>query len=53
MADRNLLYASITVFVNLTNSYDTQDILPELAELAKFSKHHVPEEHEKVGHEQR
>ncbi|XP_064596944.1 protein unc-45 homolog B-like [Liolophura sinensis] len=45
--DKMILYASITVFVNLTNSYDKQDVMPELVELAKFAKQHVPEEHPK------
>uniref|UniRef100_A0A1I8HB29 TPR_REGION domain-containing protein n=1 Tax=Macrostomum lignano TaxID=282301 RepID=A0A1I8HB29_9PLAT len=30
--------------------YDKQDIMPEMVELAKFAKHHVPKEHEKDGH---
>ncbi|XP_048256515.1 protein unc-45 homolog B-like [Haliotis rufescens] len=45
--EKNVAYAAITIMVNLTNSYDKQDIMPELIELAKFSKQHVPEEHEK------
>ncbi|KAJ6225190.1 hypothetical protein RDWZM_003735 [Blomia tropicalis] len=44
--DLSVLFGVVTTFVNLTNSYDKQDILPELIELAKFSKQHVPEEHE-------
>ena len=32
--------------VNVTNSYDKQEINPEMLELAKFAKHHIPEEHE-------
>jgi len=39
-------YGVITTFVNLTNSYDVQEITPEMLELAKFAKHHVPEAHE-------
>uniref|UniRef100_A0A0B7B3H2 Protein unc-45 homolog B n=2 Tax=Arion vulgaris TaxID=1028688 RepID=A0A0B7B3H2_9EUPU len=46
-ADMNTTYASVTVLVNCTNSYDKQDIMPELVELAKFAKQHIPEEHEK------
>lgn len=34
--------------VNLTNSYDKQEVLPEMIELAKFAKQHVPTEHHKV-----
>ena len=39
------LYGIITTFVNLTNSYEKNEILPEMIELAKFAKQHVPEEH--------
>ena len=46
--ERNMTYACVTVLVNLTNSYDKQDIMPEMVELAKFAKQHVPEEHEMV-----
>lgn len=45
--DMNVIYGTISTFVNLTNSYDKQEILPEMLELAKFAKQHVPEEHEK------
>ncbi|RWS10668.1 Protein unc-45-like protein [Dinothrombium tinctorium] len=45
--DMSILYGAITTFVNLTNSYDKKEILPEMLELAKFAKQHVPEEHEK------
>ncbi|KAI8764635.1 protein unc-45 B, partial [Biomphalaria glabrata] len=45
--ERNTTYACVTVLVNCTNSYDKQDIMPELLELAKFAKQHVPEEHAK------
>ncbi|ESP02238.1 hypothetical protein LOTGIDRAFT_224978 [Lottia gigantea] len=45
--EKNRVYATITIFVNLTNSYDKPDIMPELIEMAKFAKQHVPEEHEK------
>ena len=34
------------MLVNLTNSYEKQEIMPELIELAKFAKHHIPQEHE-------
>ena len=44
----SLMYAASVLFVNLTNSNDKQDIAPEMVELAKFSKQHVPEEHPKV-----
>ena len=32
--------------VNLTNSFDKQEISDEMVKLAKFVKHHVPVEHE-------
>ena len=35
--------------MNCTNSYDVKEVIPELVQLAKFSKQHVPEEHPKVG----
>lgn len=47
-ADKNILYPAASVFVNLTNSYEKPDIMPEMIELAKYSKQHVPEDHEKV-----
>ena len=39
-------YGVVTVFVNCTNSFEKQEIMPEMLELAKFAKHHIPEEHE-------
>ncbi|XP_055959152.1 protein unc-45 homolog B isoform X2 [Patella vulgata] len=45
--DKNSVYASVTILVNLTNSYDKQDVMPELIEMAKFAKQHVPEDHPK------
>jgi len=41
-----VLYPIITTLVNLLNAYDKQEVIPELIELAKFAKHHIPEEHE-------
>ncbi|XP_033727362.1 LOW QUALITY PROTEIN: protein unc-45 homolog A-like [Pecten maximus] len=46
-AEKNILYPASTVFVNITNSYDQKEIVPEMVELAKYAKQHVPEEHEK------
>ncbi|CAH1772776.1 unnamed protein product [Owenia fusiformis] len=46
-SDKGILYPAAQVFVNCTNSYDKQDIMPEMLELAKYAKQHVPEEHEK------
>lgn len=50
-SDKITTYAAITVFVNLTNSYDKQDVPDEIKELAKFSKQHVPEDHPKDKYE--
>ncbi|XP_062399336.1 protein unc-45 homolog B [Sardina pilchardus] len=46
-SDKTILYAVACTLVNCTNSYDKKDILPELVQLAKFSKQHVPEQHPK------
>lgn len=40
-----VVYSILTIFVNLTNSYNKQETAPELVELAKFAKQHIPEEH--------
>lgn len=42
-----IVYSILTIFVNLTNSYEKQDVSPELIELAKFAKQHIPQEHPK------
>ena len=47
--DKTILYAVACTLVNCTNSYEKKDILPELIQLAKFSKQHVPEQHPKVN----
>jgi len=44
--DQSVIYGVVTTLVNLVNAYEKQEILPELMELAKFAKHHVPEESE-------
>lgn len=41
-----VVYPIIMTLVNLCNAYDKKEIDPEMIELAKFAKHHVPEEHE-------
>ncbi|XP_053563401.1 protein unc-45 homolog B [Bombina bombina] len=46
-ADKTVLYSVATTLVNCTNSYDVKEVLPELVQLAKFSKQHVPEQHPK------
>ena len=40
------MYGVLATLVNVTNSYDKQEINPEMLELAKFAKQHIPEEHE-------
>ncbi|XP_032675627.1 protein unc-45 homolog B [Odontomachus brunneus] len=44
--DQSVLYGVVTTLVNLCNAYDKQELIPEMLELAKFAKHHIPEEHE-------
>ncbi|XP_065082949.1 protein unc-45 homolog B [Ochlerotatus camptorhynchus] len=44
--DQSALYGVVTTLVNLVNAYEKQELLPELVQLAKFAKHHIPEEHE-------
>ncbi|CAG9804437.1 unnamed protein product [Chironomus riparius] len=44
--DQSVIYGVVTTLVNLVNAYEKQEMLPELMELAKFAKHHVPEESE-------
>ena len=45
----SFMYAAATLFVNLTNSIDKQEMVPEMVELAKYAKQHIPEEHPKVN----
>jgi len=44
--DLSVTYAVVSTLVNLCNAYDKQEIIPEMIELAKFAKRHIPEEHE-------
>ncbi|XP_056416524.1 protein unc-45 homolog B isoform X1 [Hyla sarda] len=46
-SDKTILYSVASTLVNCTNSYDVKDVIPELVQLAKFSKQHVPEQHPK------
>ncbi|EHB05114.1 unc-45-like protein B [Heterocephalus glaber] len=46
-SDKTILYSVATTLVNCTNSYDVKEVIPELVQLARFSKQHVPEEHPK------
>lgn len=44
--DESVLYGVVTTLVNLCNVYEKQEMIPEMVELAKFAKQHIPEEHE-------
>ncbi len=41
-----IVYPLIMTLVNLINAYDKKEVDPEMIELAKFAKVHIPEEHE-------
>lgn len=41
-----IVYPIIMTLVNLINAYDKKEVDPEMIELAKFAKMHIPEEHE-------
>ncbi|XP_022609415.1 protein unc-45 homolog B isoform X1 [Seriola dumerili] len=45
--DKTILYSVACTLINCTNCYDKKEIIPELVQLAKFSKQHVPEQHPK------
>ncbi|XP_014883952.1 protein unc-45 homolog A [Poecilia latipinna] len=45
--DKTVLFAVGSTLVNCTNSYDVEKPDPQLVELAKYAKQHVPEEHPK------
>ncbi|KAM7391765.1 hypothetical protein PAMP_022425 [Pampus punctatissimus] len=45
--DKTIIYAVACALVNCTNCYEKKEIIPELVQLAKFSKQHVPEQHPK------
>lgn len=46
--DKTVLFAVGSTLVNCTNSYDVEKPDPQMVELAKYAKQHVPEEHPKV-----
>lgn len=43
-----MLFAVGSTLVNCTNSYEVEKPDPQMVELAKYAKQHVPEEHPKV-----
>ncbi|KAM6409453.1 protein unc-45 homolog A [Rhynochetos jubatus] len=45
--ERSVLYAVASTLVNCTNGYDQQEPDPEMLELAKYAKQHIPEQHPK------
>ncbi|KAK1788896.1 hypothetical protein P4O66_015812 [Electrophorus voltai] len=45
--DKTVLFAIGSTLVNCTNSYDVEKPDPQMVELAKYAKQHVPEEHPK------
>ncbi|KAM9854994.1 protein unc-45 homolog A [Aulostomus maculatus] len=47
--DKTVLFAVGSTLVNCTNSYDVEKPDPQLLELAKYAKQHVPKEHPKDG----
>ncbi|XP_060516554.1 protein unc-45 homolog B-like isoform X2 [Cylas formicarius] len=44
--DQGVVFGVVTTLVNLCNAYEKQEVIPEMIELAKFAKQHIPEEHE-------
>ncbi|CAG9770799.1 unnamed protein product [Ceutorhynchus assimilis] len=44
--DQSVIFGVITTLVNLCNAYEKQEVIPEMVQLAKFAKQHIPEEHE-------
>lgn len=47
-----MLYAVASTLVNCTNSYDHEEPDPQMVELAKYAKQHIPEQHPKVSRTQ-
>ncbi|XP_029295679.1 protein unc-45 homolog B-like isoform X1 [Cottoperca gobio] len=45
--DKTIIFSVACTLVNCTNCYEKKDVMPELVQLAKFSKQHVPEQHPK------
>ncbi|XP_069018591.1 protein unc-45 homolog A isoform X1 [Embiotoca jacksoni] len=45
--DKTVLFAMSSTLVNCTNSYEVEKPDPQMVELAKYAKQHVPEEHPK------
>ncbi|XP_010882061.3 protein unc-45 homolog A [Esox lucius] len=45
--DKTVLFAVASTLVNCTNSYDVEKPDPQMVELAKYAKQHVPEAHPK------
>lgn len=51
--DRSVLFAVASTLVNCSNSYDHEEPDPQMLELAKYAKQHVPQQHPKVREQSR
>lgn len=49
--DKTVMYGVVSCLVNCTNTFDKNEAMPEMKDLAKFSKQHIPEDHEKDAEE--
>ncbi|XP_054858696.1 protein unc-45 homolog A isoform X2 [Eublepharis macularius] len=45
--NRTVMFAVASSMVNCTSSYDQEELDPQMVELAKYAKQHVPEKHPK------
>ncbi|XP_060116332.1 protein unc-45 homolog A [Heteronotia binoei] len=45
--NRSVMFAVSSALVNCTSSYDQQELDPQMVELAKYAKQHIPEKHPK------
>lgn len=42
----DIAFPLVSLLANLTNSFAEKEVLPEMIEIAKFAKQHIPEKHE-------
>ncbi|KAM7536870.1 hypothetical protein Aperf_G00000085746 [Anoplocephala perfoliata] len=42
----DVAFPLVSLLANLTNSFPEKEVLPEMLEIAKFAKQHIPEKHE-------
>ncbi|KAL8197327.1 UNVERIFIED_CONTAM: Protein unc-45 A [Gekko kuhli] len=45
--NRTVMFAVASAMVNCTSSYDQEELDPQMVELAKYAKQHIPEKHPK------